>query len=146
MILRLLNLVVIAALVLAAAWVYRIKFDATVQAEHLAKLRNEVRAENDKIATLRAEWGELDNPARIQALAKQFLQLKPIAATQFDSLDHLPDRPPQEIATSSDPIGSLIQNFEEPRSVGATGSIPAATAPAAAGVSQAPATAGAPRP
>ena len=33
MILRLLNFAVIGVLVLAAAWVYRIKFDATVQAE-----------------------------------------------------------------------------------------------------------------
>jgi len=36
MIFRVLNLVVIGALVLAAAYVYRIKFDATVQAERLA--------------------------------------------------------------------------------------------------------------
>ena len=47
MILRILNLVVIGALVLAAAYVYRIKFDSTVQAERLAKLRGEVRHERD---------------------------------------------------------------------------------------------------
>ena len=39
MIFRVINIVVIGALVLAAAYVYRIKFDSTVQAEHLAKLR-----------------------------------------------------------------------------------------------------------
>ena len=38
MILRALNLVVIGALILAAAYVYRIKFDSTVQAERLAKI------------------------------------------------------------------------------------------------------------
>ena len=75
-ILRVLNLVVIGALVLAAAYVYRIKFDSTVQAERLAKLRGEVRRERDEIAALRAEWGQLDNPARIEALAKRFLKLK----------------------------------------------------------------------
>ena len=62
MIVRILNFVVIGTLVLAAAWVYRIKFDATVQAEHLAKLRSEVRHERDEIASLRAEWGQLDDP------------------------------------------------------------------------------------
>ncbi len=62
MILRVLNFAVIGVLVLAAAWVYRIKFDATVQAERLAKLRSEVRHERDEIAALRAEWGQLDNP------------------------------------------------------------------------------------
>ena len=49
MILRVLNFIVIGALVLAAAYVYRIKFEATVQAEHLAKLRDEVRHARDKI-------------------------------------------------------------------------------------------------
>ncbi len=130
MILRILNLVVIVALVAAAAYVYRIKFDSTVQAERLAKIRSEVRRERDTIAALRAEWGELDNPARIEALAKRFLQLKPVVPTQFNSLDQLADRPPQFIKPdSADPIGVMIENLEEPDTV--TGSIAApASAPA----------------
>jgi len=130
MILRILNLVVIVALVAAAAYVYRIKFDSTQQAERLAKIRSEVRRERDTIAALRAEWGELDNPARIEALAKRYLQLKPVTPTQFNSLDQLPDRPPQFIKSDSqDPIGVMIENLEEPDTV--TGSIAApASAPA----------------
>jgi cell division protein FtsL len=126
MILRLLNFVVIGALVLAAAYVYRVKLNSTVQAEHLAKLRSEVRHQRDTIAALRAEWGELDNPSRIEALAKRYLQLRPTATTQFDTLDHLPDRPPEDAASASgDPIGGMIGDLEEPASV--TGSIPAST-------------------
>lgn len=134
MMLRILNLVVIGALVLAAAYVYRIKFDATVQAERLAKIRSEVRRERDAIAALRAQWGELDNPARIEALAKRHLPLKPIAPTQFDSLDQLPDRPPPFIRPDSpDPIGAVIENLPESDTV--TGSVapPTAAAPAADG-------------
>lgn len=128
MILRILNFMVIGALILAAAYVYRIKFNSTVQAEHLAKLRSQVRHERDVIAALRAEWGELDNPARIEVLAKRHLQLKLIAPTQFDSLDHLPERPPREMkADNSDPIGGMIENLEEPGTI--TGSIPASAAP-----------------
>lgn len=135
MILRFLNLLVIGALIFAAAYVYRIKFNSTVQAERLAKLRSELRHERDTIAALRAEWSTLDNPVRIQALTRRYLQtLKPIAPTQFDSLDRLPDRPPQDThADNADPIGGMIENLEAPDSV--TGSIPAA-----------PATGGAPRP
>jgi len=129
-ILRLLNLIVIGALVLAAAYVYRIKFDSAAQAEKLARLRSEVRHERDEIAALRAQWGELDNPDRIEALAKRYLQLKSIAPTQFDALDHLPDRPPPppeaERAESRDPIGGIIEDLQEPTS---TGSIPAAAPP-----------------
>jgi hypothetical protein len=124
MIFRVLNVVVIGALVLAAAYVYRIKFDSTVQAEHLAKLRGDVRKESDRIAALRAEWGELDNPARIEGLAKRFLQLKPIAPTQFDNLDRLPERPSDDArAANDDPIAGVIGNsdmFDPP----STGSIP----------------------
>jgi hypothetical protein len=133
-IVRLLNLLVIGALIFAAAYVYRIKFDSTVQAERLAKLRAEVRHERDKIASLRAKWGELDNPARIEDLAKHFLKLKPVAATQFDTLDHLPDQPPDYMRPGAkDPIGGMIENLEEPvdvtSSVGALS--PAAGAPEA---------------
>jgi hypothetical protein len=133
MILRLLNLVVIGALVLAAAYVYRIKFDSAAQAERLAKLRGEVRHERDEIAALRAQWGQLDNPERIETLAKRYLQIKPIAPTQFDALDRLPDRPPpppeQEHADIRDPIGGMIDDLHEPTT---TGSIPAAAPPSAA--------------
>jgi hypothetical protein len=134
MILRILNLVVIGALIFAAAYVYRIKFDSTVQAERLAKIRGEVRRERDAIAALRATWGELENPARIEALAKRHLPLKQITPTQFDQLNQLPDRPPQIVQPdSADPIGDVIENLEEPATV--TGSIwpPAAGLPAADG-------------
>jgi hypothetical protein len=144
MILRLLNFVVIGVLVLAAAYVYRIKFDSTVQAEKLAKLRGEVRHERDEIAALRAQWGQLDNPDRIETLAKRYLQLKPIAPTQFDALDHLPDRPqpaPEDIhADAGDPIGGIIENSDAPS---ATGSIPQA-APGSASAAPLPAS-GAPQ-
>jgi hypothetical protein len=127
MILRLLNLVVICALVVAAAFVYQIKYDSTVQAERLAKLRGEVRRERESIATLRAEWGRLDNPARIETLAKRHLPLRAILPTQFDSFDRLPERPPQYIQPDSkDPIGAIIENLEEPEVV--TGSVPPAGA------------------
>jgi hypothetical protein len=138
-----LNLLVIGALIFAAAYVYRIKFDSTVQAERLAKMRAEVRRERDKIANLRAKWGELDNPARIEELAKHFLKLKPVAATQFDKLDHLPDQPPAYMRPGAkDPIGGMIENLEEPVIV--TGSVGAPPSPAAASPNAASSNTGAP--
>ena len=106
---RLLNICVIAALFVAAAYVYKIKFESTQRAEQVAKLRTEIRREHDAIAALRAEWSRLDNPARIQELAKRHLALKPIEQRQFDRLDQLPERPtPLVPAGVSDPIGFLI--------------------------------------
>ncbi len=124
MILRVLNLCVIGILILAAAYVYRIKFDATVQAERLARLRGELRHERDKIATLRAEWEQLDSPARVEALAKRYLPLRPIAPTQFDALDRLPERPAPDLATRTDPIGGMIENLEQSSRIEVTGTLP----------------------
>lgn len=112
--LRLLNMLVIAALVVAAAWVYKIKFEATVQAERVAKLRTEIRRERDAIAILRAEWTQLDSPDRIQALAQRHLKLKPIETAQFDPLDKLPERPRQLVPPgTTDPIGAIIEIFAD---------------------------------
>jgi cell division protein FtsL len=101
---RVLNILVIGALVTAAAYVYQIKFESTRQAERLAKLRTEIRQEQDAIAVLRAEWSKLDTPARIQQLAKRHLSLAPVNPRQFDTLRNLPERPPDVLevpATSS---------------------------------------------
>ena len=137
MILRVLNLVVIGVLVLAAAYVYRIKFDATIQAERLARLRGELRHERDKIAALRAEWEQLDSPARIETLAKRYLPLRPMAPTQFDALDRLPERPAEDLATRADPIGGMIENLEQPSRVEVTGTVRPTASPGRAAVDRA---------
>lgn len=132
MILRLLNLCVIVALVLAAVDVYTIKFESTRQAQRLAKLRLEIRRENDAIAGLRAEWARLDNPTRIQTLARRHLTLKQIDTLQFDNLDNLPLRPPELVPLDEpDPIGAVIAN---PNLVDRTptGSVPQSKPPAQA--------------
>jgi cell division protein FtsL len=111
---RLLNIMVIVLLVMAAAYVYEIKFQATVQAERVAKLRSEIRRERDAVAALRAEWAKLDNPARIQGLAKRHTTLRPLDATQIDNFDRLPERPPQIVPPdTSDPIGAMIDISED---------------------------------
>jgi cell division protein FtsL len=123
---RLINICVIAALVLAAADVYKIKFESTRQAQRLVKLRAEIRREHDAIATLRAEWAKLDTPARIQHLARRHLPLKPTEVQQFDRLDNLPERPPDLVPKGEpDPIGTVIAS-PEVLDRSATGSLPPA--------------------
>ncbi len=119
---RLLNILVIGALILAASFVYKIKFDSTLQAERVAKLSGELHRERDAIATLRAEWAKLDTPGRIQGLASRHLALRPILPTQFDSLDQLPERPPVVVQPpSTDPIDAVLA----PVAPDTTGSVPA---------------------
>ncbi len=120
---RLLHIGVLAALVLAAADVYKIKYESTLQAEKVAKLRAEMRREQDAIAMLRAEWSKLDRPDRLQELAQRHLTLKQIDSRQYDQFDRLPERPPQIVAPdSADPIGDVIETMADPEAL--TGSVP----------------------
>jgi hypothetical protein len=115
---RLLNILVIGALILAASFVYKIKFDSTLQAERVAKLAGQLRRERDAIAALRAEWGKLDSPGRVQGLAERHLALKPMLPTQFDNFDRLPERPPA-VVPAADAIGAMLASPPE-----TTGSVP----------------------
>ena len=81
---RLLSICLVAALVLAAADVYKIKFESTRQSQRLARLRMDIRQEQNAIAALRAQWSKLDSPSRIEELARRHLSLRPTQAQQYD--------------------------------------------------------------
>jgi hypothetical protein len=124
---RVIHLLVIGMLIFAAAYVYRIKMESTARVERVLRLNAEIREQRDAIATLRAEWAKLDAPLRLQGLADRHLALKPLSATQYDSLKNLPERPPSFARPGApDPIGAMINTIEataDPASV--TGSVPA---------------------
>jgi hypothetical protein len=123
MIWRLLHLVVLAGLVLAAADVYKIKYESTLEAERVAKLRAELRREQDLIALLRAEWSRLDRPDRLQELAQRHLTLKLLEVRQYDALDKLPAKPVELVPPgTADPIGAVIETLVDPDML--TGSVP----------------------
>ena len=69
---------------------------------------------------MRAEWTKLETPARLEALAKRDLALRPIDQTQFDNFERLPERPakPEPQPITSDPIGAMLAPPE------VTGSLP----------------------
>jgi hypothetical protein len=108
---RLLHFCALVLLVAAAAYVYEIKFESTLRAERVAKMRADVRRERDAISAFRAEWATLENPARIQGLVRRHLPLGPVDATQFDSLDDLPERAPVAVEQPvQDAIATMLEN------------------------------------
>ena len=123
---RIIHLLVIGALVFAAAYVYRIKMDSTVRTERVVQLRAQIRAERDAIAVLHSEWAKLDAPLRLQGLVERHLPLKPLSATQYDSLKNLPERPPSLVPPGDpDPIGAMISTIDAAADAPAvTGSLP----------------------
>ena len=138
---RFIHLLVIGALVFAAAYVYRIKMESTVRTERVLRLHAEIREQRDAIAVLRSEWAKLDAPLRLQGLAERHLPLKPVTASQYDSLKNLPERPARLVQPNDpDPIGSMISTIEAKASGAAkddaaadstavTGSLPAPAPP-----------------
>src|ERR1700712_4585545 len=110
---RIIHLLVIGALIFAAAYVYRIKMESTVRTERVLKLHADIREQRDAIAALRAEWTKLDAPLRLQGLSERHLPLKPVIATQYDTLKTLPERPARLVQPNDpDPIGSMISTIE----------------------------------
>jgi hypothetical protein len=124
MILRFLHLTVVAALIVAAAYVYKIKFESTVRAAEVARLAAEIRRQRDAIAALKAEWAQLENPARIQGLVERHLALRMLDPAQIDRLDRLPERP----GPQPDAIGAMIEALEAEDGAGALLAPPAAGA------------------
>ena len=122
---RIIHVLVIGMLVFAAAYVYRIKMESTARTERVLRLHADIREQRDAIAALRAEWTRLDSPLRLQGLTERHLPLKPIVATQYDTLKNLPERPPN-FNRDPDPIGSMISNLDAKADApDVTGSIPA---------------------
>lgn len=121
---RIVHLLVIAVLVFAAAYVYRIKMESTVRTEKVLRLHADIREQRDAIALLRSEWAKLDAPMRLQGLAERHLKLQPMTAQQFDGLKNLPDRPPSFARPGTpDPIGAMLNSIDP--DVVVTGSVPA---------------------
>ena len=120
---RIIHLLVSAALEFAAAYVYRIKMESTARTERVLRLHADIREQRDAIAVLRSEWAKLDAPLRLQGLAERHLPLKPITATQYDSLKNLPERPPSFVKSGDpDPIGAMLEAID---AAAVTGSVPA---------------------
>lgn len=124
---RFIHLLVIGALIFAAAYVYRIKMESTARVERVLQLRAEIREQREAIAVLRADWAKLDAPLRLQGLVERHLPLKPLVATQYDSLKNLPERPPNFARSGgTDPIGSMIDAIDAANQEDVpTGSVPA---------------------
>jgi len=102
--LRLIHCLMVMGLIASAGYVYDIKYRATGEAQQAQKLRNEIRAEKDRIAAARADWSKLSSPERIQDLAARHLKMKSIEPSRFGNISTLPLRP-----KAGDPIGDILQ-------------------------------------
>lgn len=103
---KLLHIIAIGALVSSALYAYSIKYETTLQAEQLQKLKSKAQREREAIAVLKAEWQFLNRPERLQALADKHLDLQPLQTAQIVRLSDIPNRGPKV-----DSIGRKLEDL-----------------------------------
>lgn len=109
---RAIDLVLIATILGAAAWTYRIKHDAQDIQDQLAKIEHKISLEKETMSLLEADWSLLSQPDRLETLMTAYqddLKLQPIRPDQIVNPDELPA---PKIVVQPDPqtAGSLADN------------------------------------
>ncbi len=99
--LRTFDIIMIAAMLVAATVTYTIKYDAEKQIAVIAKLKRQIDSEKDTITLLRADWALMTQPGRLQSLVGVYekeLNLQPIEAEQLVlGVHEIPERPVDDI-------------------------------------------------
>jgi hypothetical protein len=114
---RILNFVSVIALLAAAGAVYHVKYSAAFEAQKIAKLREDIRFERDRIATLGAEWARRTAPERIQTQAEHHLDMQPLDNDHMDVLASLPAKP----EANGDALGGMIEALSDGKAGGING-------------------------
>lgn len=99
---------------------FQVKYQVMQLEDQLAHIRHQIAASRDNIRVLNAEWSLLNQPARLDGLAKRFLNLTPVTNDKLARLDTLPERPsgapsetaPPAPAAASGLHGAQVANFK----------------------------------
>jgi len=71
---------------------YQLKHEVMLLEQELAQVNRAILDDQESIHVLKAEWTYLNDPRRLEALSKQYLELAPLAAAQVITIDDLPTR------------------------------------------------------
>jgi hypothetical protein len=105
-VIKLLHVIAIGALVSSAVYAYSIKYETTLEAEQLQKVKSKAQRERDAIAVLKAEYQYLNRPDRLQLLADRHLDLQSFSVTQVVRVADIPKRGPKV-----DAIGRKLEDL-----------------------------------
>lgn len=93
---RITTLLWVALLVIAGGTVMHVSYQVRHVEKHLAEIARDAHQQEDAIRILSAEWDTLNDPQRIDALAKRYLTLQSTPIQRVVSLDAIPFRPSDE--------------------------------------------------
>ncbi|WP_181707336.1 cell division protein FtsL [Chthonobacter rhizosphaerae] len=123
---RFVNALLIFLMVLSAAAVYDMKYEAELAASNVARIQRQIAQEQEAISLLKAEWSVLTQPARLQDLVTRhadILELEPMRAEHVGTLADVPPKPVDV------PVEEMPDEPEAPATIERS----AQAAPAAAG-------------
>lgn len=119
---RLINIILIAAMLIGMSIVYAIKYESGRATANLNRLERAIGQEREAIATLNAEWSLLNQPRRLQEFADRYhsyLELDRLAPDQIASIDDIPMRNP----ATADPGRSIAEIIANTKTGELTGSV-----------------------
>ena len=114
---RLLNVVLVIGVIACSFVMYSLEHQTRKTERQIAGLKLDIRQERENIKLLKAEWSNLTQPARLERLAREHLQLEPMRpeqmVTQAGLVAHLPERPVfAEPGDGEDAIGNMLKALE----------------------------------
>jgi cell division protein FtsL len=87
---RALNIVLVLAVIGLSIGLYHIKYRAEAAETRAHKIEREIAQEQESIRVLRAEWSYLNQPERLQELARRYTKLEPLQASQIGTFADVP--------------------------------------------------------
>lgn len=93
---RYINALLVFLMVLSAAAVYDMKYEAEIAAENINKKQAEIAQAREDISLLKAEWALLTRPARMRDLLDRhhdILNLTPMSSDHIGTLADIPAKP-----------------------------------------------------
>jgi len=90
-------------------YLYTEKHSAEMLDRQIGRAIHGTQAARERTGLLRAEWAVLNDPARLQTMADQYLALKPMAPGQFVQMADLGGRLPAPVAPSAQPAPMTTQ-------------------------------------
>ncbi|HLF59490.1 MAG TPA: hypothetical protein VI732_07655 [Alphaproteobacteria bacterium] len=88
------------------AGLYQLKHEVMLLEQELAHVNRAILDDQEAIHVLKAEWTYLNEPRRLEALSKKYLELAPLAAAQVITIDDLPTRLDPVISDANNPTAA----------------------------------------
>ncbi len=114
---KLFNAVLVLSVLISGFALYSLEHATRGTERQIARVKRDIGDEKEAIKLLKAEWASLTRPERLQRLARAYLGLTTVTASQIVKFEELGQRVPAEPiikleAEGKDPIGDILKKMQ----------------------------------